>query len=160
MVGTRKITILMLQDSMWQGGEEFDQPGDFDEGAGQEWGAKTQIQTQESRQSVTVSNNIHITVNVNGVGAESRRDPIFNLEAMNSTEWAGIEANKTEVDEQGDESAGILKSMMDAVQEMIQKETEKTGQRREENSTVYVVVGIVVGCLICVIGICIYLCYR
>lgn len=152
--------IILFRAEMWQGGEQFDEPGDFDEAAIEEQKSNLQIQNQESRQMVSLSNNIHITLNVNGVGLEARADPIVNSEATNMTDWPVAEGNLTDVTELGDGKDEILQRTMDVVKEMVQKETEKTGQAEAEYSIVYIVVGAVIGCLVSVICICIYVCYR
>ena len=75
MVGKRKITILMLQDSMWQGGETYDEPGDFDEGE-----RKAEKGMQEIARAVAVKTdststvNIHIVNNVGREMGENRRE--------------------------------------------------------------------------------------
>ena len=153
MVGKRKITILMLQDSMWQGGETYDEPGDFDEMERERGGERGIQETMNSKQNIQINNKININIQVMpGTGSTNVMEVTAEAETQGAT---ATEPSREE--ERGTEN--LVKAVTEAVIETAKK--EMGDEKETENGSSWTIVWIVIsGVVICIIIVCIWLRYR
>ena len=137
---------------MWHGGEEFDEPGDFDvEEVGERKGSVIEQEIGKSVQKLQISNNIQINVQVNP--AEVKGGAGYSVGEVTG----GV---STSVTEESTVTESILKVVKDVVNEVQEKKTGDEGDSGSGSTETYIIWIVIGGVLICIIILCIWLCYR